>query len=85
MNMMSLKQENINIETTSSFSKMFMKCITYKIYLEETLIWVDSISEEEQILIQIITSSLSAWGSTLADPRTSAFVLHYSHTLAPLK
>lgn len=48
MNMMSLKQENINIKAISSFSKIFMIYIIYKTYLEETLMWVDLISQKEQ-------------------------------------
>lgn len=47
VDMMSLKQENFNIHTISSFSKIFMKHIIYKIYLEETFMWDNSISKEK--------------------------------------
>lgn len=41
VDMVSLKQENINLKITSSFSKIFMKHIIYKLCLEETLMVFD--------------------------------------------
>lgn len=50
LDMMSLKQENLNIKASSRFSKIFMKCVIYKIYLEERLMWVDSILKKNYFI-----------------------------------